>query len=103
MTHINHQTNIENFLFINNETKKINIMNNTGKIIVAAAAGAVAGAIAGILFAPRKGSETRKKINDESKKLAGNVQDKLRQGRGKLDHIKEDIEQFVKEKVDEFA
>ncbi|MBK6834307.1 MAG: YtxH domain-containing protein [Bacteroidetes bacterium] len=36
--------------------------NNTGKIIGALVVGAAIGGILGILFAPDKGSETRKKI-----------------------------------------
>ena len=43
-------------------------MNNTGKIITAVAAGAAAGAILGVLFAPDKGDDTRKKIVDALEK-----------------------------------
>ena len=35
---------------------------NAGKVVLGALAGAASGAIIGILFAPDKGSETRKKI-----------------------------------------
>jgi len=45
-------------------------MNNTAKIIAAFAIGAAAGAIAGILLAPDKGAETRRKLGEEGKKLA---------------------------------
>jgi gas vesicle protein len=48
-------------------------MNNTAKILAAFAMGAAAGAVAGILLAPDKGSETRKKLTDEGKKLAGDL------------------------------
>jgi len=83
--------------------KKVYVMNNTSKIIIAAAAGVLAGVIAGVLFAPAKGSETRKKIDEESKKFTGNIKDKFRKGKEQISNLKEDIEQFVKEKVDEFA
>ena len=43
-------------------------MNNTSKILAALAIGVAAGAVIGILFAPDKGSETRKKISDQGKK-----------------------------------
>lgn len=78
-------------------------MNNTGKIVVAAAAGIVAGAILGILFAPEKGSETRKKMTDEGKKFYDDAKDKFRKGKEKFSDLKEDIEQKIKEKAGEFA
>jgi gas vesicle protein len=52
-------------------------MNNTLKIVVAAAAGVAVGAALGILFAPEKGSELRKKIADQGKKIIDNVIDKF--------------------------
>ena len=78
-------------------------MNNTGKIITALAAGLAAGAILGVLFAPDKGSETRKKINDQGKKLADDLKEKLKKGKSDLNDLKEDIGQTVKEKVQEFT
>ena len=48
-------------------------MNKTGKIVTAVAAGAAAGAILGVLFAPDKGSETRRKISDQGKKISDGV------------------------------
>lgn len=41
--------------------------NNTGKIIGAAVAGVIIGGALGILFAPAKGSETRKNILSRKK------------------------------------
>lgn len=45
-------------------------MGNNSKIILALLAGAAAGVAIGILIAPEKGSESRKKITDTAKKLA---------------------------------
>ena len=84
-------------------TTKSFVMNTSGKILAAVAAGIAAGAILGILFAPDKGSETRRKINEQGKKLADDVKDKYNKGREKFSQFKEDIEKTVKEKVDEFA
>lgn len=74
-------------------------MNDTTKILAAFAAGALVGAIAGVLFAPDKGSETRKKISEQGRRLAGSMKDKLQAGKEKLDTLK----QIVREEVDEFA
>jgi len=43
-------------------------MNNSNKILTAIGAGVLVGAALGILFAPDKGSETRKKISGQGKK-----------------------------------
>lgn len=51
-------------------------MDNNGKIALAFAAGLLAGAIAGILFAPDKGSETRKKFTEKGKQMADDLKDK---------------------------
>lgn len=74
-------------------------MNNTGKILVALSAGVALGAVLGIMFAPDKGSETRRKIKDKGKKLADDVKDKLNKGREKF----EDLKEGLKEKAHEFA
>lgn len=71
-------------------------MNDTGKIILAFAAGALAGAIAGILLAPDKGSETRRKMSEGMK-------DQFAKGRQKFDDLKEQFEQAVKDKVQEMV
>lgn len=78
-------------------------MNNTGKILTALAAGVAAGAILGILFAPDKGSETRRKFNEQGKKVADDVKDKFCKGKEKFNDLKADIEQTIKEKVNDFA
>jgi gas vesicle protein len=78
-------------------------MKTSGKILAAVAAGIAAGAILGILFAPDKGTETRRKINDEGRKLAEGAKEKFRKGREKFNDLKEDFEKRVKETVDEFA
>ena len=78
-------------------------MNNTGKILTAVAAGVAAGAVLGILFAPDKGSETRKKISEQGKKIQEGVKDKFQKGKDKINDLKENIAQKVNEKIEELA
>jgi gas vesicle protein len=78
-------------------------MNSTGKILTALAAGVAVGALLGVLFAPDKGTETRKKINDQGKKLADDLKEKLNKGKNDLNDLKEEISHTVKEKVQEFT
>ena len=78
-------------------------MNNTGKIVTAVAAGAAAGAILGVLFAPDKGSETRRKINEQGKKIADGVKDKLQKGKEKVNDLKESIVKAVNDKAEELV
>jgi gas vesicle protein len=49
----------------------------TGKAILAVAAGLAAGAVLGVLFAPEKGNETRRKITKKGKDLVDDVENKI--------------------------
>jgi gas vesicle protein len=51
--------------------------DNSAKLIGALIAGAAIGAVIGILFAPDKGSETRKKVMDGAADLADKFKDIL--------------------------
>lgn len=51
--------------------------NNTGKIIGALLVGAAIGGILGVLFAPDKGSETRKKISGKTDDLTEALKEKM--------------------------
>jgi len=76
-------------------------MNDTTKILAAFGAGAVVGAIAGVLFAPDKGAETRIKITEQGKKLAGSIKDKIIAGTEKFNDLKEGLRQNFSEEVGE--
>lgn len=74
-------------------------MNRTARIITAFAAGAAAGAILGMLFAPGKGSDTREKIKDKAKKLSSDLEEKLCRAGQKIKDLGKEMEQVVKEKT----
>lgn len=55
-------------------------MNNYGKTLVAFLTGIATGAALGILFAPWKGSETRRKIDSSARKFADTIRNKAEEG-----------------------
>jgi len=59
-------------------------MKNTSKILIALGAGVVIGGLLGILFAPAKGSDTRKKISEGGKKLVDKFNSQVKAGKQKL-------------------
>lgn len=67
-------------------------MSNTAKILAAFAIGAAAGAVLGILFAPEKGAETRRKVSEEGQKMADAIKDKLNEVKEKINSVKDDLE-----------
>ena len=60
-------------------------MKDITKILIALGAGIVAGGVLGVLFAPDKGSETRRKISDKGRELKDQVGEKFKWGKEKLD------------------
>ncbi len=50
---------------------------SSGKLLLGILAGAAAGAMLGILFAPEKGSTTRKKIISKGEEYAGDLKEKF--------------------------
>jgi gas vesicle protein len=52
-------------------------MNTAGKVAIGLLAGAATGAILGILFAPDKGTETRRKIVQKSKDVKDDIKNKF--------------------------
>ena len=66
-----------------------------GKIILGILSGAAVGAAAGMLFAPKKGTETRKRIADKSNQYMTGTKDKFND----LSHNMSDKYDSVKSKV----
>ena len=67
----------------------------SGKVLASVLAGAAAGAILGVLFAPDKGTETRRKIAEKGSGLADSVKNKVNEYSDviaeKYDSVKEKI------------
>lgn len=59
-------------------------MKNSSKILIALGVGVAIGGVLGILFAPDKGSMTRHKIAEGSKKLVDDFNRNIKSGKGKL-------------------
>ncbi len=72
---------------------------NSGKVVLGIVAGFAAGAILGILFAPEKGSTTRRQILDKGTDLADGVKSKYNEFRDavadKFESTKKDAEDFA--------
>ena len=63
-------------------------MTNTAKIILGIVGAAAAGAIIGILVAPEKGSETRKKMKDTANDWADQLSDLFTEGKSELNNLR---------------
>jgi hypothetical protein len=74
-------------------------MNNTSKILIAAASGVAVGALLGIFFAPAKGTDLRKNIENKGKELVDSMKEKFRKSKEQLNHVKEVAEEKVAQMV----
>lgn len=71
--------------------------NNSIKLVGALVLGAAIGAAMGILFAPNKGSETRRKITSKGEDLTDALKEKFKD---LMDEVKKEVE-TVKDKAQE--
>lgn len=59
-------------------------MKDVNKVLLAAAIGLVAGGVIGILLAPEKGSELRKKISSKAKEVSEDLFEDAKEGLASL-------------------
>jgi gas vesicle protein len=71
---------------------------SSGKVLLSLLAGVAAGALLGIIFAPEKGSVTRKKMSKKAEEYGEGLKDKFNEF---VDDITEKFEE-VKEEVSDF-
>ena len=64
-------------------------MANSGKILAALLVGAAAGAALGLLFAPDKGSETRKKMAGKASELTDEIKERYNKSKEAVNDLKE--------------
>ena len=69
--------------------------SNTGNVLVAVLTGAIIGTGIGILYAPDKGTMTRKKINKRVKHAKDDIAERI-------SHAKEELSKTVKSKKEDF-
>jgi len=68
--------------------------SSDSKFLLGFLAGAAIGALAGILFATDKGSETRKVLNEKAKKIKDDLQQDMNE---KIDELKDYLDENVEE------
>ncbi len=69
------------------------------KVLAGLLVGAAAGAVLGLLLAPEKGSDTRKKLSDKKNKLGEDLKNKFGEVKetikGKYDNIRSDANELL--------
>jgi len=76
-------------------------MKNDEKVMIALITGLTVGAFFGILFAPHKGSKTRRIINEEGNRLMETLREKIDDGISMVNDLKDEIFKTVNDASDD--
>ena len=75
---------------------------NSGKVLLGILAGIAAGALLGVLFAPEKGSDTRKKLSKKAEDYADGLKENFSEFldsiSGKFENAKEEVSDFAEQR-----
>ena len=71
-------------------------MTTSTKIILGVASAAAAGAVIGLLLAPEKGTDLRKRLSEKAYDWADQLGDLIDSGKSKLDSLKADVNAAVR-------
>ena len=71
--------------------------SNSRTFIFGLLVGAAAGAIAGILLAPDKGSETRRKVSEKARELKDSLPDQLETLKARIEQKLNEIKSSIRE------
>lgn len=66
-------------------------MKNSGKIVLGLLAGLAAGAVLGVLFAPKKGKETRDELSKKAKDLSDTIKTAVNESGEMIADIRKDV------------
>ncbi len=78
-----------------------NTIMNLGKILLGTLAGFAIGATLGVIFAPDKGSETRKKISKKGEDYAEGLKDKFNEFVDKVSEKVDEINDAAQEEIED--
>ncbi|MEN9964286.1 MAG: hypothetical protein RL582_1381 [Bacteroidota bacterium] len=70
-------------------------MKKYNEILLSLGIGLAVGGILGVLFAPDKGSETRRKISESGSNLKKGIKDKVNQTKQKVSQFKDELAESI--------
>ena len=70
-------------------------MKNSSKVLIALGAGIAIGGVLGVLFAPARGNETRKKISDTANGLSDKLKDAVNTAKQSIRGLRDGREETI--------